>query len=373
MRLLSHIRKQVTRWMLIGLMGCMLAACTDSMVQGEEPGDDEPEGPTYENPVLNRDFPDPTVIAAPDGWYYAYGTETMVNAQRYNIQVARSQDLLTWSWEGDAFPEGVPWATEVRHYWAPHVIYAPEQNRYLLYFSAHHDERGGKCLAVATADAPLGPFQSNGEPLLCGQGFNEIDPMAFDDPVSGKKLLYWGSGGQPIKVQELADDRMRFKPGTEPTPVVFPGQEAAYSTLIEGAWVIYRDGSYFLFYSGDNCCGDAANYAVMVARAQDPFGPFERLGAVEGTGQSIILEADATWRAPGHNSVVQDAAGHDWMVYHAINRAQPRRDTGIPGVQWDRRVMLLDRIVYLGGWPRIEGRHPSAIATAPVVDEEGAS
>jgi len=329
---------------------------------------DVPEGPTYQNPVLNRDFPDPTVIAAPDGWYYAYGTETMINARPYNIQVARSQDLVTWEWQGDAFPEGVAWASQGRSYWAPHVLYAPEQDRYVMYFSAHHDARNGKCLAVATAASPLGPFRAEDEPLLCGEGFVNIDPMAFDDPVSGKKLLYWGSGFEPIKVQELADDRMHFKPGTEPAPVVFPNQDEPYGTLVEGAWVTYRDGTYFLFHSGDNCCGDAAHYAVMVARAADPFGPFERLGEGEETTQSVILEADAVWKAPGHNAVVQDAAGNDWLFYHAIDRDQPRRETGIPGVLWDRRVMLMDRIVYLGGWPRIEGRRPSTTATAPVVE-----
>ncbi len=31
------------------------------------------------NPVLNQNFPDPTVILAPDGNYYAYATNSMYN------------------------------------------------------------------------------------------------------------------------------------------------------------------------------------------------------------------------------------------------------------------------------------------------------
>lgn len=344
-------------------------ACSDGVVddEGTDLDDDDLDERTYSNPVLNRDFPDPTVIEGPDGWYYAYATETMIDARPYNIQVARSQDLVHWTWEGDALPEGVEWAVQGRSYWAPHVLYDDERDTYFMYFSVHHDVREGKCLAVATSDEPLGPFEAEDEPLLCGEGFVEIDPMAFDDPESGKKLLYWGSGFEPIRVQELSDDRLRFKEGTEPVPVVYPGQDASYSNLLEGAWVIHRDTTYFLFYSGDNCCGDAANYAVMVARATDPFGPFERLGEADGTGHSVILEADATWLAPGHNSVVRDAEGNDWMFYHAILRVQPRRDTGIPGVQWDRRVMLADRIRYLSGWPRVDGRAPSDEAAKPVI------
>ena len=335
----------------------------------EDDEDDDPiEGETYQNPVLNRDFPDPSVLRAPNGTYYAYATETLIDGTFYNIQVAQSQDLVNWSWEGDALPGGVPWAQEGRSYWAPHVIYAPEQERYIMYFSAHHDEKGGKCLAVATADDPLGPFTHDGEPLRCGDGFANIDPMAFDDPETGDQYLYWGSHGEPIRVQPLAEDREHFEPGSESTPVVFPDADEPYGGLIEGAWVIHREGSYYLFYSGDNCCGENAHYAVMVARADQPTGPFEPLGDARGTGRSTILTADATWKAPGHNSIIRDAAGTDWIVYHAIDRDQPTRPTGT-GVRWDRRVMLMDRLTYDGGWPRIEGGQPSAEARVPVVDE----
>lgn len=370
---MSRKTRWTAKWLVLCVAIFVVTACDDGVVEegGTEDDDtEEIEGPTYENPVLNRDFPDPTVIEGPDGQYYAYGTETMIDGEPYNIQVAQSEDLVDWSWEGDALPDGAPWAEQERTYWAPHVLYAPEQEQYIMYYSAHHDERDSKCLAVATSTSPLGPFEDKGEPLLCGEGFVNIDPMAFDDPVSEKKLLYWGSDFEPIRVQELDDDRMRFKSDSEPTEVLAPDPDEPYSNLIEGAWVIYRDDTYFMFYSGDNCCGESANYAVMVARAEDPLGPFERLSETRGTNRSTILEANATWNAPGHNSVVQDAAGDDWMVYHAIDREQPRRETGIPGVQWDRRVMLMDRIEYVNDWPRIEKGQPSEISPVPAVDDE---
>ena len=70
--------------------------------------------------------------------------------------------------------------------------------------------------------SPAGPFVDMGMPLLLGVGFEYIDPMAFDDPATGKRLLYWGSGFQPIKVQELGDDRMSFAPGSEPIDLIWP-------------------------------------------------------------------------------------------------------------------------------------------------------
>lgn len=337
----------------------------------EQNEDDEPtiDGPAYENPVLGRDFPDPAVLQGPDGTYYAYATETLIDGEFTNIQVATSEDLVDWTWGGDAFPAGVDWAAEGRSYWAPHVVYAPEQDRYIMYFSAHHDQKGAKCMATATADDPLGPFTHDGEPLLCGDGFETIDPMAFDDPESGKHYLYWGSHGEPIRVRELADSRTEFKAGTEATAVVHPDPDEPYGGLIEGAWAVHRDSTYYLFFSGDNCCGENAHYAVMVARADSPTGPFTTLGDARGTNQSTILTGNDTWKAPGHNSVVRDADSTDWMVYHAINRDQPTRPTGT-GVRWDRRVMLIDRIVYESGWPRIENASPSDDAPVPGIKNE---
>ena len=46
-------------------------------------------------------------------------------------------------------------------------------------------------------------------------------------------------------------------------------------------------------------------------------GPFETLEKARGIAHSVILEKRGYWLAPGHNSVITDAAGQDWLVYHA--------------------------------------------------------
>jgi hypothetical protein len=40
-------------------------------------GDDAVSHRTYTNPILDKDFPDPAVIHAPDVFYYAYATQTL--------------------------------------------------------------------------------------------------------------------------------------------------------------------------------------------------------------------------------------------------------------------------------------------------------
>ena len=304
-------------------------------------------------PAIDADFPDPAVLKAPDGFYYAYATQTEREGKWVNLQVARSRDLKRWKWIGDALPSKPKWASKTQDFWAPDVI--RDGKTYYMYYSAKpddSDERHGLCLAVATATRPRGPFKDVGHPLLCGEGFVNIDPMAFDDPATGKRLLYWGSGFQPIKVQELAADRLSFAPGGSPKNLVSPNPvKDQFPVLVEGPWIVRHGAWYYLFYSGDNCCGAKANYAVMIARSRSATGPFETLEQSNGTPHSIILGKAGRWIAPGHNSIVSDGKGRDWILYHAVDVRQPRAK---PGDEMNtRRVMLVRAIMWRDDWPQV--------------------
>ena len=322
---------------------------------------------SYTNPVLDHDFPDPTMLLAPDGYYYAYATQSCHDGDWINIQVARSTDLVEWEHLGDALPDKPDWAKTTQDFWAPSVI--TDGTTYFMYYSAtpdvcHHHERG-HALAVATSTSPAGPFTDMGMPLLLGAGFEYIDPHAFDDPVTGKHLLYWGSGFQPIKVQELAPDRLSFAAAdSSPIDLIWPnGEDGSFPRLVEAAWVVQHGGYYYLFYSGDNCCGPEAEYGVMVARSQSPTGPFQTLEEAKGVPHSLILVKNDRWLAPGHNCIVIDEAGEFWMAYHAIDVERPRQ------CQEDevnsRRILLIDRIEWHDGWPWI-GTPSEGLRTAPV-------
>lgn len=306
----------------------------------------------YRNPVHGVDFPDPDVLAAPDGWYYAYGTQARRGEHWINIQMMRSRDLVRWDELGDALPVKPAWAHATQNFWAPCVV--RRGDTYVLYFSAEKDAKDGMGIGVATARSPAGPFVPRELPLVAGASFENIDPFAFDDPKTGRKWLYWGSASKPIRVQELTPSGLSLMPGSKPTPVVV-ASESDYERLIEGPYLILQGAWYYLFYSGDNCCGEHAHYAVLAARASSPTGPFERMGPATGRPDSVVVGANARWTAPGHNALVRDRAGTVWILYHAMDAARhaaaPRGD--------NPRVLLLDRVSWAGGWPRVERGSPS--------------
>lgn len=304
----------------------------------------------YKNPIVDFNFPDPTVIKAADGYYYAYATNTRRNGKAVNIQVLKSENLVEWHQHGDAMPEQPNWASS--DFWAPHVTYNKGNgSSYYLYYSGEsNDESIGKCLGVAVSDSPLGPFVDKGEPLLCGDTFINIDPMVFQDENSGKNYLYWGSGHESIKVRELSSDLLNFRKGSVIKEIIHPVDNSKienYERLIEGAWLTRRDNFFYLFYSGDNCCGENAHYAVMVARSESPEGPFEKYKNRKGT--PVILSQNKDWLAPGHNSVITDEDQTDWIMYHAIDPQDIEKG----------RIFLMDKINYQNGWPVIEKGAPS--------------
>ena len=82
------------------------------------------------------------------------------------------------------------------------------------------------------------------------------------------------------------------------------------------------------------------------------------LGPWEKSPANPILAGNDAWRCPGHGSIVSDADGRYWLLYHAYAQN---------GFVATGREMLLDEVVFgADGWPTINGgKGPSARANAP--------
>src|SRR5215218_10132836 len=185
---------------------------------------------TYTNPV-SRDFADtfadPSVIKAKDGFWYAYGTTDPLRegeGTRHIIPLARSSDLVNWTYVGDAFTEDTKpsWATPDAALWAPDIRYL-DGTYYLYYVVTQTTVTAGpndNAIGVATAPTPLGPWTDSGDPV--------VDPRpngppadcnffwTFDPEVivaeNGVKYIYYGSYYGGIQVRELTDDGLEASP-----------------------------------------------------------------------------------------------------------------------------------------------------------------
>ena len=138
------------------------ATATEATVASPTGAAAVPSGPTYQNPVLQTDFPDPFVLHAGDT-YYAYAT----NGSGANVQRAKSPDLAHWEMMGDAMPALPSWAQLGGSFvWAPEVI--PVADHYVMYYTARDTKSDKQCVGVAVGATPDGHFKdSNDHPLVC--------------------------------------------------------------------------------------------------------------------------------------------------------------------------------------------------------------
>jgi arabinan endo-1,5-alpha-L-arabinosidase len=115
--------------------------------------------------------------------------------------------------------------------------------------------------------------------------------------------------------------------------------------------------------------------AVIASRAAHPTGPFTRRGDADGTGRDLLLAqrgSGSAIAAPGHNCIVVDDAGNDWIVYHGY----------VGGNLNGPRALQLDRVYWsapngstspVGIWPAVLDGAPSTTPQAVPVINSAAS
>ncbi|MEF2277415.1 family 43 glycosylhydrolase [Deinococcus sp. YIM 134068] len=342
-------------------------------------------GRTYTNPpVITKadgtrveSCADPDILRGTDSTWYLYCTTDPHNASERDAQgnpvfhlisMAKSADLVNWTYVGDAFTTKPDWVKDDAGLWAPEVV--RQGNTYLLYYTASDTEAGGSAIGVATGPTPTGPWTDSGTPVVEPQPAPgpDADPngrrWVFDPEVltdaSGNRWMYYGSYFGGISVRRLSGDGLRTDPATQ--------REVALDNRYEGAQVVYHGGLYYLMASATNCCGGPlTGYSVFVGRSASPTGPFVDRDGVSlldpRVGGTPVLSMNGNrWVGPGHNVVFQDAAGRHWTAYHAIDRLDPYLDVTR---NLNKRPMLLDPVDWVDGWPTVRGGAWASDGTRP--------
>lgn len=306
-------------------------------------------GATYTNPVIPGDHPDPSIIRVGKD-YWATCTSSAWGPM---FPLFHSRDLVNWRQTGAVLPHRPAWA--IGDFWAPEI--SEFKGKFYVYFAARRRD-GRMAVSVATAEDPGGPYTAH-EPLIA-QPDGSIDPAPVID-TNGVRYLIWkedgNSQGKPtfIWLQSLSEDGTKLI--GQPHELIRNDPSSWEGSVVEGPFILRHDGWYYLFYSGNGCCGDGCHYALGVARARALFGPWKKNPA------NPILAGNETWKCPGHGSIVEDPQGRYYLLYHAYSTT---------GTIFTGREALLDEVVFgSDDWPTINhGNGPSVCAASPFEAEQ---
>jgi xylan 1,4-beta-xylosidase len=299
---------------------------------------------TYTNPVLPGDYADPSVVRVGDE-YWATATSSEWAPL---FPLLHSKNLVDWETVGHVFPEKGP-AWSDAHYWAPEISY--EKGKFYIYYTAR--KKGGNlCVGVASATKATGPYTDHG-PLVC-QEAGSIDGFPVRDE-KGELYLVWKEDGNSVKKptpiwgQRMNEERTALL--GEKFELFRNDPKTWEGGLVEGPAFVKRGDYFYIFYAGDACCGRGCTYGVGVARARSIRGPWEKFAG------NPIMQKNEDWKCPGHGTVVSDAQGRDFFLYHAYNT----KTTVYPG-----RQGLLDPVSWgADHWPYFDNRSPGLTGQVP--------
>ncbi len=180
----------------------------------------------------------------------------------------------------------------------------------------------GKFLLMASdssvygADSPLGPFAELGKITLPPGVPGQTDPMLFSDD-DGRLYYYWGcTPTEGIFAVELDPDNptriigtpkrvIAFEPDRHPWQRLGDWNEDPNKGWIEGAWMLKRQGTYYLTYAAAGT--ENRTYAMGCSVSKSPLGPFApqknnpilrgTAGLITGTAHGSIASGphDTLW------------------------------------------------------------------------------
>lgn len=299
------MKKEAIMLCILSLTVILLAGCSKEKENSSASTGTEAEKGGNEMIYLNTtpllsNIPDPFVLKASDGKFYAYGTTDPQIGYRVYI----SEDMVNWKSGGLVYKNSRQWQSG--DFWAPEVYEYNE--KYYLFYTAREQNTGSLKLGVAVADSPSGEFMDLLDTPAFDYGFAMIDAHVFFDE-DGRKYLYYSKDCSENIVDtyntsqifgvELEDNLITAI--GEPVLITTPDNDRETATgqyrWNEGPYVIKHKDTYYLMYSSGYYA--EASYHISYASSQNPLGPFIK------ASENPILESDVenNFSGPGHNSV----------------------------------------------------------------------
>jgi beta-xylosidase len=264
--------------------------------------------------------------------YWIYPTFSAPYEKQVFLDAFSSPDLIKWEKHPHIIDtSAVKWAKKAM--WAPAIIQKNKQ--YFLFFAANdiqkNEEVGG--IGVAVSNSPAGPFKDHlGKPLIDKfyNGAQPIDQFVFQDD-DDSYYMYYG-GWRHCNIAKLNNDFNGFMPFEDGKTF----KEITPDGYVEGPFMFKRNGKYYFMWSEGGWTGP--NYSVAYAIADQPMGPFKRIGKILQQDPSIATGA-------GHHSVIS-VPGKDnyYIVYHRrplTEKDGNSRETCIDKMEFDENGLIL--------------------------------
>ncbi|WP_394333061.1 glycoside hydrolase family 43 protein [Proteiniphilum saccharofermentans] len=276
------------------------------------------------NPIFEGWYADPEAIVY-DDQYWIFPTYSDLYEKQVFFDCFSSPDLVNWTKHENILDTAeVKWAKIAM--WAPGVI--EKDGKYYFFFAANdiqnEDETGG--IGVAVSDRPEGPYKDLlGKPLIneIVNGAQPIDQFVYKENDSTYYMFY--GGWRHCNVVLLNNDFT----GIRPFPDGELYKEVTPQNYVEGPFMFKKDGKYYFMWSEGGWGGP--DYKVAYAIADNPLGPFERIGTILEQDPEIATGA-------GHHSIIHNLKNDDWyIVYH-------RRPE--PNIHRDHRVTCIDKMEF---------------------------
>lgn len=276
------------------------------------------------NPLFEGWYADPEGIILNDE-YWIFPTYSDKYEKQIFMDAFSSTDLVNWTkHERIIDNKAVKWVW--RAMWAPVIV--KKDNKYFLFFGGNDiqndNEYGG--IGVSVADRPEGPYQDYlGRPLI-DKIYNRaqpIDQFVFQDK-DGSYYMYYGGWGR-CNVVKLKDDFTGLLPFEDGTYY----REVTPENYTEGPFMFIRDGKYYFMWSEGGWGGP--DYSVAYAIADNPFGPFKRIG-------KILQQDPEIGTGAGHHSVIHEPKSDK---YYIIYHRRPLTET-----DGNHRVTCIDEMTF---------------------------
>ena len=258
--------------------------------------------------IFPGDYPDPTILRDGNDFYMTHSSFTYFPA----LLVWHSTDLLHWEPVARAVEDG------------DYSIFAPDickvDGRFYIYYPTSRGEN-----YVVVADRPEGPWSA---PVKLDVGGIDPGHVVAED---GQRYLYTNNGWvTPLTPDGLAAAGKPQK--------VYDGWEFPKEWETEGMWLespkLFKRGGWFYLVSAEGgTAGPATSHMVVVARSKSALGPWENS---PHNPMVHTYSADEAWWSKGHGTLVDDADGNWYIVYHAYRNGFHTlgRSTLIESVEW---------------------------------------